>query len=110
MVIIMVILSLHCPKCDGSENICKNGHSISGHQHYQCTDCRHTFQTDYSMKGSEPGMHEKIVAMAINHSGYRETVLVLGISLNMALRHLKNQILLRKLSRSPIKIQSLSVQ
>ncbi len=54
----MVMLSLQCPKCDGSESIRKNGHSTSGHQRYQCTDCRHTFQTDYSMKGSEPGMHE----------------------------------------------------
>lgn len=33
---------------------------------------RHTFQTDYSMKGSEAGMHEKIVAMAVNDSGCRE--------------------------------------
>ena len=61
----MVMLFLQCPKCDGSESIRKNGHSISGHQRYQCTDCRHTFQTDYSMKGSEPGMHEKIVTMAL---------------------------------------------
>ena len=48
----MVMLSLQCPKCDGSESIRKNGHSTSGHQRYQCTDCRHTFQTDHSMKGS----------------------------------------------------------
>lgn len=76
----MVLLSLQCPKCNGSENVRKNGHSTSGHQRYQCTDCRHTFQTDYSMKGSEPGMHEKIVAMAMNDSGCRETSRVLGIS------------------------------
>ncbi|HIF9066149.1 TPA: IS1 family transposase [Photobacterium damselae] len=30
----MVILFFQCPKCDGSENIRKNGHSTSGHQHY----------------------------------------------------------------------------
>ncbi|WP_412760460.1 IS1-like element transposase [Photobacterium carnosum] len=42
------------------------------------------------MKGSELGMHEKIVAMAINGSCCRETFRVLGISLNMVLRHLKN--------------------
>ena len=41
------------------------------------------------MKGSVPGMHEKIVAMAMNGSGCRETARVLGISLNMVLRHLK---------------------
>jgi transposase-like protein len=50
----MVILSLQCPKCDGSENIRKNGHSTSGHQRYQYTDYRYTFQTDYSMKSSDP--------------------------------------------------------
>ena len=41
------------------------------------------------MKGSEPSMHEKIIAMAMNGSGCRETARVLGISLNMVLRHLK---------------------
>ena len=89
MVIIMIMFSLQYPKSDGSESVRKNGYSTSRHQRYQCTDCRHTFQTDYSMKGSEPGMHEKIVAMAMNGSGCRETARVLGIRLNMVLRHLK---------------------
>lgn len=72
------------------ENVRKNGHSTSGHRRYQCTDFRHTFQTDYSMKGSEAVLHEKIVAMAMNGSGCRETSRVLGIRLNMELRYLKN--------------------
>ena len=37
-------------------------------------------------------MHEKIVAMAMNGLGCRETEPILDISLNMTLRHLKNQI------------------
>ncbi|WP_407083747.1 IS1/IS1595 family N-terminal zinc-binding domain-containing protein [Photobacterium leiognathi] len=56
-----MILYLQCPKCDGSENIHKNRHSTSGYQRYQCTNCRHTFQTNYSMKGYELGMHEKLL-------------------------------------------------
>ena len=51
------------------------------------------------MKGSESGMHEKIVAMAMNGSSCRETARVLGISLNMVLRHLKK---LKPLNRSHI--------
>lgn len=58
-------------------------------QHLDTSVIWHTFQTDYSMKGSEPSMHEKIVAMAMNRSGCRETSRVLGICLNMVLRHLK---------------------
>ncbi len=41
------------------------------------------------MKGSEPGMHKKIVAMAMNGSDCRKTSRVLGISLSIVLRHLK---------------------
>ena len=85
----MISIELPCPKCTQTEKVCKNGRSTSGHQRYRCMDCGHTFQTQYSMKGSEPGMHEKIVAMAMNGSGCRETSRVLGISLNMVLRHLK---------------------
>ena len=93
------MLSLQCPKYDGSKIIRENGHSTSGHQRYQCTYCRHTFQTDYSMKGSDPGMHEKIVAIAMSGSGCRDTSRVLGISLNMVLRHLKKS---KPLNRPPI--------
>ncbi len=43
-------------------------------------------------------MHEKIVVMAMNGSGCRETSRVLGISLNMVLRHLKKSNSLNKSS------------
>ena len=88
--IIIVILSLQCPKRNSSKSIRKNGHSTFEHQRYQYTDCRHTFQEDYSMKGAEAGMYEKIVAMTINNSGCRERARILCISLNMVLKHQKN--------------------
>ena len=84
-----MILSLQCPKCDASESVRENGHPTSGHQRYQCTDCRHAFQTAYSMKGSKPGMPEKIIAVTMNSSDCRETYRVLGISLTMVIKHLE---------------------
>ncbi|MDE9590596.1 IS1-like element transposase, partial [Xenorhabdus bovienii] len=55
-----------------------------------CKDCQRTFQLNYRYNGHKPGMKEKIVDMAINGSGVRDTGRVLGLGINTVMRTLKN--------------------
>ncbi len=80
-----------CPHC-GSHSIMKSGKSARGIQRYRCQqqDCStKTFMQDYRYKAYEPGIKEKIVEMAINSSGIRETARVLNVNKNTVIRTLK---------------------
>jgi hypothetical protein len=48
-----------------------------------------TFMQEYRYKAYEPGIKEKIVDMAINSSGIRDTARVLNINKNTVIRTLK---------------------
>ena len=59
------------------------GKNSTGRQRYLCRNkaCRHkTFQLEYKNNACRPGTREKIVEMAMNGSGTRDTGRVLGIS------------------------------
>ncbi len=80
-----------CPAC-GSNNIMKSGRSARGIQRYRCQqhDCStKTFMQEYRYKAYKPGIKEKIVDMAINSSGIRDTASVLKINKNTVIRTLK---------------------
>ncbi len=80
-----------CPAC-GSNNIMKSGRSVLDIQRYRCQqqDCStKTFMQEYRYKAYEPGIKEKIVDMAINSSGIRDTARVLKINKNTVIRILK---------------------
>jgi len=82
-----------CPQCD-STKIIKSGKSAEGTQRYLCqnTDCKtQTFMQNYRYKACEPGMTEKIVEMAINSSGIRDTARVLKINKNTVINTLKKR-------------------
>ena len=84
---------IHCPTCDGT-NIIKSGKSSTGTQRYLCQDTEcdtQTFMLDYHYKACEPGMTEKIVEMAINSSGIRDTARVLNINKNTVINTLKKK-------------------
>jgi len=84
---------IHCPYCDSSK-IIKSGKNAAGTQRYLCQnqDCGTlTFMLDYSYKACEPGMTEKIVEMAINASGIRDTARVLKINKNTVINTLKKK-------------------
>ncbi len=84
---------IHCPTCDGTA-IIKSGKSSTGTQRYLCQDTEcdtQTFMLDYHYKACEPGMTEKIVEMAINSSGIRETAGVLNINKNTVINTLKKE-------------------
>ena len=73
---------IQCPHC-GSSKIKKSGKN---------PDCStQTFMLDYTYKAYEPGIKEKIVNMAINASGVRDTARVLGINKNTVISTLKKK-------------------
>ena len=94
----MAEIKVKCPYC-GSEEVSLYGKSRSGKQRYLCRNkaCRHkTFQLEYQNNACRPGMKEKIVEMAMNGGGTRDTGRVLKISPNTVTAVLKK----RKISQN----------
>ena len=85
----MVKVTLICPACE-SERIYKHGKARSGLQRYRCRDCKQCFQQEYLYEANKEGVAEKIIEMAMNGSGVRDTSRVLGISITTVIAHLKN--------------------
>ena len=89
----MAKIEVKCPKCKESQVI-KYGQSSSGEQRYYCKnkECSTTiFQLEYRNKGCEPGIEQKIIKMAVNASGVRDTSRVLEISTYKVMDTLKKQ-------------------
>ena len=89
----MATIEVKCPECGGTKVI-KHGISTSGKQRYYCKDTTcggRSFQLDHCYAGCEPGINEKIVAMAANASGIRDTSRVLGVSQDKVMSTLKKQ-------------------
>ena len=84
---------ISCPHCRKT-NLGKAGKSTKGIQRYFCKNdaCEtHTFMLEYRSKAYEAGVKEKIVEMAINGSGIRDTSRVLGIHKDMVINQLKRK-------------------
>ena len=84
-------IQVKCPECK-EENVVRNGKHKNGVQRYLCQNpkcAQKTFILDYTYKGWEPDMDEKIIKMAANASGIRDTARVLGISTQKVLDTLK---------------------
>ena len=89
----MATIKVKCPYC-GSEEISLYGKSRSGKQRYLCRNsaCGHkTFQLEYKNNACWPGTKEKIVEMAMNGGGTRDTGRVLRISPNTVTAVLKKR-------------------
>ena len=89
----MVLKAVTCPDC-GSEDIVRNGKHPNGKQKFLCRneECpRSTFVLEYSQNARKPGIREKIVQMAINGSGIRDTARVLGVDKNTVMNELKKR-------------------
>jgi transposase-like protein len=56
-------------------------------------DCSaQTFRLEYRYEGAKPGIEEKIIAMAANASGIRDTARVLGITTDKVMDTLKKRV------------------
>ena len=90
----MATIKVICPGCKCDNVVC-NGKTKKGIQRYLCKNesCTHrSFQLNYTYNACEPGMYEKIIDMAMNGSGVRDTGRVLGISKDTVTSVLKKQV------------------
>lgn len=88
----MVLTTVKCPFCQ-SEDVKKHG-TENGTQRYMCNnkDCSHTtFRLSYNYNGYLPDTKFKIIQMAMNGSGIRDTARVLDISVNTVIKELKKK-------------------
>jgi transposase-like protein len=89
----VAIIQVKCPLCQSCK-VVKFGTSPEGKQRYQCRNdgCKkNTFLLDYTHKGYLPDIKQKIIEMAMNGSGIRDTSRVLGIGQNTVISELKKK-------------------
>ena len=87
----MVFVEVACPFC-ASTNVVKRGKTSNGKQRYECRNeaCDHsTFILDYSYLGCLPDIKERILDMAVNANGIRDTAPVLNIAIATVLSTLR---------------------
>jgi len=90
----MAIIQVYCPECS-TIDVTKFGITEQGKQRYCCRNIncsKKTFILDYSNKACAPGMKEKIIEMALNSSGIRDTGRVLGVSKDTVMATLKKSV------------------
>ena len=90
----MALVKVQCPGCGGTK-VYKHGTSKTGEQRYIChaQKCAtRTFRLDYRYEGTRPGVDEKIISMAANASGVRDTARVLGITTDKVMSTLKKRV------------------
>ena len=89
----MIFQVLLCPYCQGSD-IVKNGKTPQGKQRFLCRESLcdgRTFILDYAYPGQSRQVKEKIVDMALNGSGIRDTARVLHSSTSTVIKELKKK-------------------
>ncbi len=89
----MVFINVLCPECRGLD-VVKHGKLPSGEQRYLCNDSNCTqriFILNYQYKGCLPEVKIKIVDLALNVSGIRDTARVLKISPTTVINELKKK-------------------
>ena len=87
----MTMIAVACPDCQRSDVI-KAGKQPNGAQRYRCQNspCPRTiFQLTYTAQGPLPETQRRIIEMALNGSGIRDTARVLRVSPVNVLRVLK---------------------
>ena len=92
----MVTLIISCRYCGNQDAVRRKGLSTNGNQPhrrtgYKCEHCRRSFQLLYTHKAHEPGIKEKVIDMALNGSGIRDTARVLKINMNTVMSTLKKK-------------------
>ena len=88
----MVLVPIKCLYC-GSTDVIRYGQTSNEKQRFLCQNDGggKTFIQDYSDKGRLPEIKQRIVDMAVNGSGIRDTARVLGISTDTVINELKKR-------------------
>lgn len=85
----MATIAVTDPPCK-SNLVYRHGKASSGESCYCCRDCKHCFPSSYRYTANAPDVAEKLVEIALNGSGVRDTGRVLEISHNTVTAYLKN--------------------
>lgn len=89
----MALVEVVCPLCK-TKIVIKFGSNRQGKQRYKCNNelcSKNTFILAYENKGCLPDIKEKIIEMALNGSGIRDTSRVLNISITTVISELKKK-------------------
>ena len=88
----MVLVPIKCLHC-GSTDVIRYGQTSNEKQRFLCRNDGggKTFIQDYSDKGRLPEIKPRVVDMAVNGSGIRDTARVLGISTDTVMNELKKK-------------------
>lgn len=88
----MAVIEVVCVHCS-SNNVVKNGKSITGEQRYKCRalQCEKTFQLVHRYHACEKGVRERMLDMALNGSGVRDTARVLSVGVSTVIKTLKKK-------------------
>src|SRR5512144_948487 len=89
----MILIPVKCPACE-STDVVKYGKQANGEQRYRCNHAgceRKSFLLHYDQKGRRPEVKKKMLDMAVNGSGIRDTARVLDISPVTVIKELKKQ-------------------
>lgn len=82
----------------------KQGYARSDELRYRCRSCQRSFQVSYCYEGHKQGTPEKMIDMAMNGSGVRDTSRVLGVSVTSVIAHLKK---LKPVNVNPHPVQAI---
>jgi transposase-like protein len=69
---------INCPYCS-SNQLQKNGLSITGTQRFRCISCNKYFQSSYQYEARKVGIKDQIIEMTLNSSGVRDIARTLHI-------------------------------
>ncbi len=89
----MAVIAVVCPHFN-SDYVIKRGKTASGKQRYRCLnpDCsRSSLVLNPAYARRLPEVKQKIIDMALNGSGVRDTARVLGISPSTVIKELKKK-------------------
>ncbi len=89
----MAVIDVQCPTCKEA-GVIKFGTNPTGKQRYKCKNehcAKDTFLLHYSRNGDLPAIKQKIIDMALNGSGVRDTARELGVSMNTVISELKKK-------------------
>jgi transposase-like protein len=89
----MVLFSVSCPKCQGTDVI-KYGKSAEGKQRFLCksgNDECSTFILEYTYQGRLPAIKQQMIEMSLNGSPIRDICRVLRVSSRTVIQQIKRQ-------------------
>ena len=89
----MVLIPVFCPHCQ-SDQVMKGGKTQVSKPRYKCQNaaCPHySCQLDLTYNGRSPEINDRLIEMALNGSGSRDTARVLKISPPTVMNALKKQ-------------------